>query len=62
MGEAISPQGDMLKNRVPISQRARPCRNMTPFLPEKLSKLIGSGNVPTLIDIRIDVDVCSRST
>jgi hypothetical protein len=35
---------------------------MTPFLPEKLSKLIGSGNVPTLIDIRIDVDVCSRST
>jgi hypothetical protein len=32
---------------------------MTPFQPEKLSKLIGPGNVPTLIDIRIDVDVAA---
>ena len=46
----------MPKYRVLISQRAHACLPTPPFPSEKLSRLIGTANAPTLIDVRIDED------
>jgi hypothetical protein len=32
MGKAISPRGDMLKNRVPLNSKDAPCRHSIPIL------------------------------
>ena len=55
MGKAISPRGDMPKNRVRF-HKGRSVSSYTSISSDKLARLIGTAKAPTLIDIRIDED------
>jgi rhodanese-related sulfurtransferase len=55
MGIAISPRGDMPKNRVHCHQ-GRIMSSYTSISPDKLARLIGTPKTPALIDVRIDED------
>jgi rhodanese-related sulfurtransferase len=55
MGIAISPRGDMLKNRVPVIQ-GRTVSAINSISAEKLVRLIGTPRCPVLIDVRPNDD------
>jgi rhodanese-related sulfurtransferase len=51
MGIAVSPQGDMLKNRVRLAQ-GRIVSAINSISSDKLARLIGTPRCPALIDVR----------
>ena len=55
-GEAISPRGDMPKNRVRVFHQGRTMSSINSISADKLARLIGVPHCPVIIDVRTDKD------
>ena len=61
MGNAISPRGDMPKNRVPHNSRGRIMSSINTISIDKLARLIGTPHCPALVDVRTEEDFKRQS-